>query len=64
METIGPLSIKGALKSSLILLDSTPLPKEKQLYQSKVFIWPCTWLSARTTDFVVVTSPLVVTVKL
>ena len=33
VEALTPLVIKGSLKSSLTLLDSTPFPKEKQLYQ-------------------------------
>jgi len=34
-DALTPKSIKVALKSSLILFDSTPLPKHIALYQSK-----------------------------
>ena len=34
-DTVGPFVICISLKPSLILLDSNPLPKEKQLYQFK-----------------------------
>jgi len=33
VDAFTPLTIKISLKSSLILLDSIPLPKEKELYQ-------------------------------
>ena len=36
-EALGPLSIITSLKSSLIRLDSTPLPNEKQLCQFKIY---------------------------
>ena len=39
-DALVPTSIKGALKSSLILFDSTPLPKVKQFYQFKVYGLP------------------------
>ena len=32
VEALTPLAINVSLKSSLILLDSIPFPKEKQLY--------------------------------
>ena len=43
VETTTPLSIKGALKSSFILLDSTPLPKVKALKKLRSTAWPWTW---------------------
>ena len=40
VDTLGPLSITGALKSSLILFDSTPLPNENALNHFKLFVLP------------------------
>ena len=40
-EAFTPLLINIALKSSLILFDSTPLPKQIALYQFKVWFIPC-----------------------
>ena len=40
VDTLGPLSIAGALKSSLILFDSTPLPNENALNHFKLFVLP------------------------
>ena len=51
VETTTPLSIKAVLKSSFILLDSTPLPKEKALKKFNSIGWPWTWFVASVTTF-------------
>ena len=66
VETTTPLSIKGALKSSFILLDSTPLPKVKALKKLRSIAWPWTWFIDKAIIFWPedIAEPCVVAVKL
>ena len=66
VDTTTPLSIKDVLKSSFILLDSTPLPKQKALKKFNSMGWPWTWFVANVITFWPedMDEPCVVAVKL